>query len=199
MFFTLLDFAAYRLHQGRYSNSAIQAQHGVLASTANFPANRMPSPGDIVLFHTRDSFLSWLVMYFTNSIWSHSAIMVDNGNLVEVTTHGTIEHPFADCLNGDDFVTFGAPGRPTAEQRVKIVSAARSHVEVTKFSWFDAIRIGWRNLMGRGSNYHARLSVDLLTILSSAYWLGRRHRSVQFVCRTLAAAYIIVILKNRKP
>lgn len=199
MIFAIIDYAAYLLKRGKYSAASIEAEGGKLASPDNFPDGQFPEPAAIVVFHTRDSFLSWLVMYFTNSVWSHSAIATYDGNFVEVTVdQGTIEHSFADCLNGKDYVKYGLPRQLTAGQQAGIVANAQASVGNVSFSWFGAIRLGFYILTGRHPTRHPRLYVDVLLLLSMFYWLGRKKWMVRFTVAFFAFLYITILVKNRR-
>jgi hypothetical protein len=199
MMFAVIDYVAYRLKRGKYSAASIEAEGGKLASPGNFPEGQFPQPAAIIVFHTRDSFLSWLVMYFTNSVWSHSAVATYDGEFVEVTVdQGTIEHPFADSLNSKDYVKYGLPRQLTADQQAGIVAAAQASVGNVRFSWFGAIRLGFYILMGRHPTRHPRLYADILLLLSMFYWLGRNKRLIKLTSTSLVFLYIVILSKNRK-
>jgi hypothetical protein len=199
MLLALMDYAAYRMHRKQYASSAIEAQGGKLASARNFPDDQLPKPGDIIVYHTRDSFLSWLVMYFTNSVWSHSATAVDAGDIVGVTTQGAIGHPFTDCLNDEDYIVFGTPLPLTPEQQAKIVESARSHVGTVKFSWPGAIKIGYYNLIGGPyAERNPRLYADVSITLMASIWLNRRRPLVRSAWLLVSAAYLLTILVNTR-
>lgn len=150
-----------------------------------------------MVVHTRDSFISWLVMYFSNSVWSHTAIVVDNGNIVEVTLDGTIEHRFSDGLNDKDYLVIGGPPM-TAEQQRSVVEGARSGVGVTKFSYRDAALIGLRNLAGVSPNYNPRLSIDLLTVLFAACWFSRRNKWIMVPGIESSILYVAIVVAGTK-
>jgi hypothetical protein len=147
--------------------------------------------------HTRDSFLGWLVMYFTNSVWSHSAISIGNGAVVEVTLGGTIAHPFADLLNNADYLLIGGPDL-SAEEEVAVTKSALSRVGVTKFSYLTALIIGCRTFIGRDPAYRFRLSADPLTVLLISCWIGRRHRMIYASCTAGALLLVGSVLINAR-
>lgn len=197
MIIALVDYMRYRLQVGRYSAPSIEQANGRLATAENFPADSFPKPGQIIIVHTRGSFVSWLVMYFTDSIWSHTAIGVDDGDIVEVTLGGTIAHPFADILNGNDYLIVGRPPA-TEEQERSIAAHARSTVGVTKFSYRAALTIGVRALLGRDDKYRTRLSLDLLTILFLICWVGRRRKAVIIGSTAFAILYAMTVILNTR-
>jgi DNA-binding transcriptional regulator YhcF (GntR family) len=199
MLLALLDYTAYRMYRKRYASNAIEAKGGKLASVRNFPDDQMPKSGDIIVCHTRDSFLSWLVMYFTNSIWSHSATAVDHGDVVDLTIQGTVEHPFTDYLNDVDYVIVGSPLPLTSEQQAELVKIARSSVGVIKYSWLGTIKVGCYQLIGGPyAERNPRLYADVLMTLVAISWIGRKHRPLRFTCLSLGAVYTLTILVNAK-
>jgi hypothetical protein len=99
MIFAVLDYISYRFRRGAYSDERIQAEGGSLATKENYPHPERFRPGDIVFLHTADSFLSWTVMYYTSSVWSHTATVTTDGNIVDATTGGVFEHPLDDYLS----------------------------------------------------------------------------------------------------
>ncbi len=117
MFFAAYDYFRYRSGTGRYSPEAIRKQGGVLASPELENIANCMTPGNILFLHTRNSFLSWMVMYYTDSLWSHTGMIADNRNIIDATTSGVIEHPFSDYLDGRSFICIyklrGDMTRPT--------------------------------------------------------------------------------------
>lgn len=193
MFIAFFDYIEYRLHLGRYSGSSIENAHGKLATSLNFPTGEFPKPGQIIIVHTRNSFISWLVMYFTGSIWSHTSIGVDRGDIVEATLGGVIAHPFTDILNGTDYLLIGRPP-VTPEQEHALVESARATVGVTKFSYSMAAIIGLRLLLGIDEKYDLRLSIDLLVMLLLTCWFGRNHGRIVKFFSTVGVSYIAIVL-----
>jgi hypothetical protein len=196
MLLALQDYTAYRFRRGRYSKNAIEAMGGKLAIAANFTGDQAPKPGDIIIVHTRDSFISWLVMYFTNSVWSHTAMAVDNGDIHDVTTYGTFVHPFADFLNGADYLY---PGRQplTNEGRARLVAVAREHGDA-QFSWLSAIKIGGYEVIGRSRSTNLRLYIDVLNVLLVSAYLTRKRRRLNGAVLSLIFQYLIVLAANTR-
>jgi hypothetical protein len=197
MLIALLDYIKYRLQVGRYSARSIEQAHGSLATAENFPPDSFPKPGQIIIVHTRESFISWLVMYFTDSIWSHTAIGVDDGDIVEVTLGGTIAHPFADILNNTDYLIIGRPPM-TQDQERGIAEHARSGVGVVKLSYRVAATMGIRTLLGRDDKYRIRLSLDLLTVLLLICWMVRRRKTALISSSIFGILYITTVIVNTK-
>jgi cell wall-associated NlpC family hydrolase len=45
-----------------------------------------------------------LVMYYTSSAWSHMGVFTENGNIIDATTGGVIEHPLSDYFDGKSYI-----------------------------------------------------------------------------------------------
>src|SRR6266853_580503 len=103
MIFAILDYMDYRCRRGAYSDALLRAEGGRLAAGENFPRPEQFKTGDLVFLHTADSFLSWLVMYYTSSVWSHVASVSENGYIIDAATSGVLEHPFSDYLDGKSY------------------------------------------------------------------------------------------------
>jgi hypothetical protein len=198
MFNALMDYARYRMKRGRYASKFIEASGGRLATVENFPPGEFPKPGQFIISHTPDSFMSWLVMYFTDSIWSHIAAAVDHGEIVETTLEGTIVHPFRDILNGSDYLLVYTPPHLSAEQERALSEAARSLVGVTKYGYPAAAIIFLRLSAGRDINYRPRLSADFLTVLLLLCWLGRRRKLILVCGSVLGLLYTAMVLLHAK-
>jgi len=197
MLIALFDYMKYRSHIGRYSDRSIEKSHGKLATSANFPSDMFPKPGQIIMVHGRDSFLSWLIMYFTNSIWSHTAAGIDNGDIVEATLKGVVAHPFTDILNGTDYLVVKEIAGLTVDQEHTLVETGRSSVG-TKYSYSGVAKLGLRLLVGRHGDYHPRLSIDLITTLLLTSWFGRHHRRLVVSCSALGIFYIVIVVLNTR-
>lgn len=198
MFNALMDYARYRMKRGRYASKFIEASGGRLATANNFPQDEFPKPGQVVISHTPDSFLSWLVMYFTDSIWSHMAAAVVDGEVVETTLEGTVVHPFLDLLNGNDYLLIYSPPSASAEQARAFAESARSLVGVSKYGYLTAAIIGLRLLIGRDINYRPRLSADFLGVLLALCWLGRRQGRIIVGGSVLGVLYTAIVLLHTK-
>jgi hypothetical protein len=70
----------------------------------NFPSLGEYGAGKLFFYHGCNSFSSWLVMYFTSSIWSHTGAFTENGFVVDATTSGVIERPLYDYFDGKSYI-----------------------------------------------------------------------------------------------
>jgi len=74
MVFAIADYFKYREHKGRYSFSALEKKGGRLATKENFPKPEEIPPCSTMFHHSFNSFISWLVMYYTTGAWAHCAM-----------------------------------------------------------------------------------------------------------------------------
>ncbi len=87
-------------------------------------------PRHTFVYHTRDSFLSWLVMYYTVSVWSHVGTFTEHGHIIDATTAGVIEHPLSDYFDGKSYIIILAvkDGLYSEEQAAKSLEWGRSQI-----------------------------------------------------------------------
>ena len=79
MLFAAIDYLAYRTGRWRYSAEYAEQQGYQLATRENFTGSREAPPGHYFVLSRRASFASWIVMYGTNSIASHTGLYVEIG------------------------------------------------------------------------------------------------------------------------
>jgi len=162
MVFALVDYLLYRSRLGKYHPRAIEGSGGILATRENFPANANLWPGDVLIMHTCRSFLSWCVMYYTSSVWSHTALYAGDDRLVDATTAGVLEHPFADYLDGNAYIVVRRPKGATPEEGPQVVNAARKFLG-RPFGWHKVYAIWLRTMLG-GELYRLKFTGDLLAV-----------------------------------
>src|ERR1039458_498005 len=175
MIFAILDYMNYRRRRGTYSDASIRAEGGQLAVPENFPHPEQFKMPTLVALHTADCFLSWLVMYYTSSVWSHVASFSENGYIIDATTDGVIEHPFSDYLDGKSYIlikTFEI--KTTDEQQKGVLAWAREQVGCG-FNWVGVIRLFLYTIFGFRDKYRVRYSVDFLLLAGcfTPIWLVR--------------------------
>jgi hypothetical protein len=94
MLFALADYLAYRRRSGRYSR---EKSRSPMAFGFDFelPPKAIAAlrPGDAIFLLTFDSWLSWAVMYMTNSEVSHAAIYLGDGLISHATLGGVVKEP----------------------------------------------------------------------------------------------------------
>jgi len=151
MVFALWDYTKYRLRWGIYSHQFLTS-HGLnLATSENFPDLDIIKPGFILFYHPTNSFLGWLVMYYTCGYVSHCAVLVEQALVVDCTTSGVIKHPLSDYLDGKGYLAFRVPRGLNDEMGGRISKVARDHIGYrygwgTAFSLFLTAILGFQRL-----------------------------------------------------
>src|ERR1019366_7878143 len=95
---------AYRRRAGRYSRERSRGPMA-FAFDRELPAKAIAAlrPGDAIFLQSFDSWLSWAVMYMTNSEVSHAAMYLGNGLISHATLSGVVQEPIESL--------YGAHGR----------------------------------------------------------------------------------------
>jgi len=167
MVFALLDYINYVSMKGNYSLDNISKNGGELCSRENIEAFiRRSKPLDIILLHTRLSLMSWLVMYYTNSIWSHTSGVVRDNYLIEATLEGVIKVPISSYIDDKSYYgTLRLRDEITPDMAEKGLRFAEESVG-NGFNWFGIFRIFLRIIFGRSKDWRLKHSLDIfITIL----------------------------------
>ncbi|HWW90434.1 MAG TPA: hypothetical protein VNY35_06625 [Solirubrobacteraceae bacterium] len=169
MIFALADYVRYRLRKGRYNPAVLEEQGWVLASRANFQGDDLPAPGLVCVVHTQDSFVSWVIMYFSQHAANHVFIFGEEGSIVDtIPTAGVIERPLSDYLDERSYFLIVPKEVPSAEKRTEALSWAKTQIG-NRYGWPEAVGIGERILYGRphpGPAVHWRLWTDAMIVLA---------------------------------
>lgn len=165
MLFAVIDYLHYKYRRGRYSDQAIRGTGGRLATASNFPGIADFGPEHLFVCHTVGSFKSWLVMYFTSSIWSHIATFSRQGNVVDATTSGVIEHPFSDYFDGRSYIQIlTLKEKLSPDQISKMLAFFRRQIG-NKYNWRGGWMLFFSIIFGAHASYRWRFSADILIAL----------------------------------
>lgn len=198
MIFALLDYLNYRKHRGPYSPATIERQGGKFATQSLYSCLEDAQPGDHMLYHGSNSILSWLVMYFTESIWSHIAVFGENGYLYDLTTSGLIKHHFSDYLDGNGYITLGRQKQITKEQVQKSIQWVEEQLKRgCRFSWWKVFCLGVAILFGGHRHYRFRLTIDFLVLCNLFLPLSFLSPTYGYVSHALMILHCCVVLLNR--
>jgi len=197
MLFAMLDYVRYRRGKGIYSDANIRGQGGRLAVSENFHELESLGPGHLFLCHTRYSVLSWLVMYYTSSVWSHTGIFTEQGRIIDVTTAGVIEHPLSDYFDGKSFIViFGLKeGIVSHEQLDEGLKWLRSEVG-GGYDWFRILQMLWSTISGANEKYRLRFSADFLIIALILTPLACWSRVIGILLAIGSAIYLFTVIAN---
>jgi hypothetical protein len=192
MLMALLDYAAYRGRRGRYADAVIQREARIAKAP---PELAGLLPGDVLFFHTRTSLVSWMVMYVTSSIWSHTAMYVGNGLVTDATSIGVTTHPLADYFNGESSYSAYRPNYPDggAERAVDATKSLIGH----GYAWTMALLIGWQSILGARREFDPRHAVDVLTSLAALSVPAVLWRPEAAITGLIATSYLVTLARNR--
>jgi hypothetical protein len=161
------------------------------ASKSEFP-NWFKYPfGYILVTHTANSLLSWLIMYVTNSQVSHVAIMYGDGLVLDTTTDGVYLHSFEDFFDGESHIGIrkmkGGMDKERAESRLG-----------ASYNWSGAFLVGINVCIGNSIGFCWRVILDIvilgiiLIIISSVFF-----KPLFYFVTFSVVLYCITVLVNQ--
>ncbi len=197
MLFAILDYINYRRRRGHYSDESIRKEGGRLAAPENFPMLLDLGPRHRFVYHTRDSFLSWLVMYYTASVWSHVGNFTERGHIIDATTAGVIEHPLSDYFDGKSYIIILAAkkGLVSDEQLAKSLEWGRRQIGCG-FNWPGLRRFFWSIVFGAHANYRFRVSGDILILLLVLCPLAYLSHTFGVLLLLVSSLYVFIVVMN---
>jgi len=169
LIFGLIDYYNYRTRRGRFSPPAMERGKWHRATLQSI-SDHTYLPGDMAIFSPSGSWMSWAIMYVTNSVASHAAVVADpSGRLVEATIEGVMTSHMWGHVDADGWFLSGSPTKLTDEERRTIVESATSMVE-TPYAWGALPRLFLRELSGLPYSHQSRrLQSDALLVLAAVF------------------------------
>lgn len=196
MIFAALDFVRYKLRRGKYSAKAIRAEGGQLATSANFAKIEAFGPDHLFFYHNADSFRSWFIMYFTSSVWSHTGMFTEQGNIIDATTSGVIEHPLSDYFDGRSYIAIKTfKEKLSQEQIAGILDFSRGQIGCG-FNWRGIWRLFFSIILGAHASHRPRFSADIFIALLTLWPLMLVSSGFAFLLVTIAGLYLLAVLVN---
>lgn len=197
MFFALLDYMKYRRRKGIYRDENIRKLGGRLAVPENFSEVASYNPSYLFFCHTRYSIVSWLIMYYTSSVWSHVGSFSEKGRIIDATTKGYIEHPFSDYFDGRSFIAILAlkEGIASEEYLAEVLRWGRSHLGLG-FNWLAVFRFLWVIVSGAHAHYRIRFSVDFLIVALILSPLSLWSPVIGILVGCVSAIYVLTVVAN---
>lgn len=195
MLFALSDFFKYRKRRGRYSDQSLTEFGLRRATEAGFPNWKTIPLGSFLFASTANSTLSWIVMYVTNSVLSHVAVVYGDGEVHDVTTNGVIRHPISDYFDGQSYLAIKPPHEGVDFDRMRVfLDSTIGH----RFDWVGVIKLAFHIVIANSTSFTWRLAGDLLILFSIAIALAWALLP-SLIPPTLgtAAIYLAVVIVNR--
>jgi hypothetical protein len=195
MIFAAFDYAHYRRQTGRYTpNIGINIMAAGYIGAEFAEALPKINPGDLLVIETFDSFLAWLVLYFTSSHMSHLALYAGDEMIAHATTAGVRLDPVSVLYNAKNrIVAFSIPP-------AKIIKPFTP--EIFKdligqpYGWRAVVFKGRRILSGRDWNsFKWKFFADfaLIYALTDVTILGLERRYMP-IGSTFALCYLLTIV-----
>ena len=119
--------------------------------------------GDIILSHERGSASSQTIALLTGSYFSHSAIYLDDGVMIESVTTGVQLRPFQDEFSKCEYVVMRCLAL-TDYQREEILNASPKFVG-QHYDFGSAVNILRRTFMSNGKNIPKPSNANICTNL----------------------------------
>lgn len=194
MIFAIVYWVKYRTQRGRYSDESVGREGGKRATHSNFPDASKYAVGDLVFLHPRNSFISWVVMYYTSGIWSHTAIVSENGHVIDATLAGVVEHPFNDYIDGQSFISVRTFKIPLSQfQKDSILQFMRSQIGAG-YNWMGVVRLWSAIALGVHANYRVCFSADIVIVLWCLFLFGHEFPWVKMVSACVGLTYVAVVI-----
>lgn len=193
MIFGLIDFTKYYFQLGKYSKVSLEKEATFASKNISISNDKLY--GSIVLLHYRVSFNSWLIMYYTNSIWSHTSTIIENGQLLDVTTKGVIIHPFSDYLNDNSYFSiykFNIPNENEDDVKSVIEEMKRKSLG-NSYGWGKIFYNFMRITSALDKKFRFRIGLDTLLIIVLISDLFKFNSFFQVF---LPLLYIALVIKN---
>lgn len=180
-----------------YSDENIIKQGGRLAVPENFTKVALFGPRYLFFCHTRYSVISWLIMYYTSSVWSHVGHFSEKGLVIDTTTSGVIEHPFSDYFDGRSFIVIMSlkEGLASEEKLTKVLQWNRNRLG-SRFDWIGIFRFFWAIVLGRIHHYRIRFSGDFLIMALLFATLSLWNPMIKILIGSVSAIYMLTVIAN---
>lgn len=161
MILAILDYFKYRKRLGKYSDKSLRKIGLKKASASEFPNWKHIPFGKCLFVHTANSFLSWVIMYFTNSVLSHTAIIYGHGIVHDTTTDGILRHSLENYFDGESYITFrDLPSNRTPEEMRAFLDSTLGH----RYNWTGVCINAFHIAIANNTVFSWRLFFDLLLI-----------------------------------
>lgn len=100
MIFAMIDLAKYIFQLGKYNPNILNNNGFKLATIDNFKYFQFNDCIYLLIFHTRFSLFSWVIMWITESVSSHSAMLMPGSIVFHAVSKGVIENKLEEVLDG---------------------------------------------------------------------------------------------------
>jgi len=170
MIFAVIDFILYCFQLGKYSKKNIKKVGGKLATKKNFSSFNDLKPPVIIFLHTRFSLLAWIVMYYTNGMFSHTSMYIGNGKIFDATIQGVGEYKIQDYLDNKSYLT--TMQIDTTEDQLKKMHEFYNQTLGAKYNWLGVIHLYLIILFGKHEDYRVKFTLDYIVLFFILYYFN---------------------------
>lgn len=198
MLFAISDYIKYKLQIGMYCMKAIEENYATAHTMNATECTNTCKTGDILLVHTTNSFLSWLVMYYTGpTIWSHVATFGSGGYIYDVTINGVIKHHVSDYIDGRSYVAVRRLSGISEEKRAEMEKYLDEIIHrKCKFNWKGVVKMGLLIVLGARKSFRFRYLCDFLILIIAILLLVQGLPALFWIICSLGLLYSVVVFTN---
>lgn len=171
MIFCISNLVQYYGRFGMYSRDRLEASGHTLATRENIEQHKHSEGISLVMVHTYPSFVSWIIMWSTSSIYSHGAMLLPGGVLSHMTTSGHVLQPILDLADNRSYLLVREVTRDPI-QTAEIVNRSNSlRAQNLKYNWTGAAMLGVSELLSMNGKLRPRHLFDLAFTALLAFFL----------------------------
>ena len=198
MLFAISDYIKYKLQIGIYCIKAAKKKYPADRTMNATECANTCKTGDILLVHTANSFLSWLVMYYTGpTIWSHVAMFGSGGYIYDTTISGVIKHHVSDYINERSFVVVRRLSGVSEEKRAEMEKYLDEIIHrKCKFNWKWVVEHGLLIVLGAHRRFRFRYLCDFLILVIVILLLIQGFPVLFWIICSLGLLYSVVVFTN---
>jgi hypothetical protein len=191
LIFAIYDYLVYKLKRGKYSNRKLDEVKAILLTNDLFL-----QPGSIIFFHTRNSFISWIICYYSNSIWSHTGIISFDNKIIDATTAGVIEHPLIDYADGNTYYeAWKLKNIPNNDIEKMIFKMREEHLGLP-YGWLKVFNLFIITIFAiKKDAFRLRYLIDFSVLLLILYFIINLY-ILKVILAIIIGLYWFIVIKN---
>lgn len=163
------DFLQYVTRRGRYRESELKRKGAFYASADCLDEFRLRcSDGDLLFVHALRSPVSWAIMYYSQSYWSHVAMTSARGTVFEAVPGGVDEYPLEKYFRGGHYLSL-VPTHLSEQQKTSCIRWWDEH-RGDRYNYCGVVRLWLGIITGAHEAYRLRFTFDIACVLAAASW-----------------------------
>jgi hypothetical protein len=173
MLFCLSDFFQYYRRLGKYSRARLDSTGHRLATLENLERYRNSEGISLVMVHRYPSFVSWIIMWSTSSIYSHSAILLPGGMASHMTTSGHLLQSVSDFADNCSYLLVQEITRDPIKIAAMMGRMNLIDVKNLKYNWVGAISLGLTDLLSMNGKFRPKHLCDIAVLALLIYYSSK--------------------------